>query len=69
MTVNFRGKKQLLFIVQHECMSRIKLPNVNKELNKKQTGGKNGLKEEGNDGDKKIREAQSQQKKVANLNP
>jgi len=38
-------------------MSRIKLPNVNKKLNKRERGGENGLKEEGNDGDKKIREA------------
>jgi hypothetical protein len=38
-------------------MSRIKLPNVNKKLNKREREGKNGLKEEGNDRDKKIREA------------
>jgi hypothetical protein len=31
--------------------------------------GKNELKVEGKDGDKKITEAKSQQKKAANLNP
>jgi hypothetical protein len=44
--------------------------NGKKKIKQKRKGGtKNGLKEEGNDGDKKIREMQSQQKKAANLNP